>query len=314
LKARFLILSERDEDVRFAEFLAFANDLTAVVIAGPELLAKALIEFPQSLVFWDAQDPVKSEAIATVLAKSAEPARIFAVTDDSANTYPHLAKFPVFGNHLLRRYEEPAPTLYARIAGASLRGAHLGLSRYFPEGAASRKITLTRSGQKTAAVDAIQNFFVKQSVNTRIAGLVAQAVDELIMNAIFDAPSLPNGMLIRRGTDRALDFELIEKEHVYIEVASADDYVGINVTDLFGSLKREILMKFLSRDYRGEDYIVREKDPGAGLGLRGIIQTGMSLLFVCEPEVRTEVMVFFSKEVTYKEFRTGFRFLTIVAP
>jgi hypothetical protein len=173
---------------------------------------------------------------------------------------------------------------------------------------------ITRAGHKRSAVDAVQNIFVSQDVNSRLSALVAQAVDELIMNAIFDAPVLPNGMPLRRGTDRAADFELIQQEHVTLEVASTDDYVGISVGDQFGSLKKGVLMSFLGRDYHDEAYVPRKNDPGAGLGLNGIVQTGLSLIFACKPGVRTEVMIFFKKDATYKEFRGGFRFLSVMSP
>lgn len=312
--AHFLVVSERPEDQRFGEFLAFANDLPVHVIDTPDGLQKALKDHPRSVVLWDAENPEKAVPMASVLGQSNLPSRVIAVTDQPLNSYEHLSQAPVFAHHFFRRYDEPAPTLYPRLVAAVLASAPFGLQRYFPEGATSNKIVITRSGQKRAAVEAIQNFFLKQSVNTRLASLVAQACDELLMNAIFDAPILPNGMPLRRGTSRDADFELIAQEHVHLELASGDDYVGICVSDQFGSLKKSVLMGFLSKDYQGEDYVVRKGDPGAGLGLHGMVQTGLSMLFVSKPGVRTEVMVFFARNASYKNFRAGFRFFSVIAP
>jgi hypothetical protein len=314
MSVHFLIASERDEDLRFGEFLAFANDLPAKQIVGAEALQKELTAHPKSLVLWDAEDATKASPLADVLAKSVPAARVFAVTSNALNEYAHLAKAPVFSHHFFRRYEEPAPTLYARIVAATQNPAPFGLARYFPESATASDLPITRSGQKRAAVDAINAFFLKQEVNTRLASLVAQACDELIMNAIFDAPVLPNGTPLRRGTDRAVDFEMIEQEHVHLQMASSDDYVGICVTDQFGSLKKSVLMGFLSKDYYDQSYEIRKWDPGAGLGLHGVVQSGLSLLFLCKAGVRTEVMIFFAKGASYKNFRSGFRFLSVLAP
>jgi hypothetical protein len=310
----FLIASSREEDLRFGEFLAFANDLPSKQVTSVEQLQKELAANPKSLVLWDAEDSDRSIAMSEALGKHSAPVRVFAVTSQHLNAYAHLAKAPVFSHHFFRRYEEPSPTLYARLVGAAMHPAPFGLDRYFPETAEVSNLRITRSGQKRAAVDAIQAFFVKQNVNSRLAALVAQACDELIMNAVFDAPVLPNGLPMRRGTDRAVDFELIEQEHVNLQMASSDDYVGICVSDQFGSLKKSVLMNFLSKDYYDENYEVRKTDPGAGLGLHGIVQSGLSLLFLCKPGVRTEVMVFFAKGASYKTFRAGFRFLSVVAP
>jgi hypothetical protein len=314
MSTRLIAVSDREEDRRLAEFLAFSNDMPLTVLSKPELVARALGESPNSLVFWDAEDADRAALLAPIFARSVHPTRVFAVTDKGLNDYPHLAAYPIFAHHLFRRYDEPAPTLYARLIDAALRGTPLGLDRYFPEGAVNRKITITRSGQKRAAVEAIENFFIKQNVNTRLSALVAQGVDELLMNAIFDAPVLPNGMPLRRGADRASDFELIEQEHAHIEVASGDEYVGLCVGDQFGSLKKKVLMSFLHKDYQDEAYVLRKGDPGAGLGLHGIIQSGLSMVFVCQPNVRTEVMIFFARGANYRDFRSGFRFLSVIAP
>lgn len=313
-QSNLIVVSERPEDIRFAEFLAFANDLPLHKAATGEAFQKLAVENPRSIVYWDAQNEALAGPVAEALVKTTPPSRVFAVTDQPLNAYGHLAQAPVFGHHIFRRYEEPAPTLFPRLIGAALHPAPFGLERYFPESVKPTRIAITRSGQKRAAVDAIQAFFEKQQVNTRLAALVAQACDELIMNAIFDAPVLPNGMLLRRGTSRDADFELIEKEHVHLDMASSDDYVGICVSDQFGSLKKSLLMSFLSKDYQDQDYVLRKQDPGAGLGLHGIVQTGLSIMFLSKPAVRTEVMLFFAKNASFKTFRTGFRFLSVVAP
>jgi hypothetical protein len=314
MATNFLIVSEREDDLRFGEFLAFANDLPSKQIRTPEALQKAMFDFPKSVVLWDGGVADKAAPVAEILAKTTPSSRVFVVTDEPLNTYEHLASAPVFSHHFFRRYAEPAPTLFARLVGASLHPAPFGLKRYFPEDIAESDLVLTRSGQKRAAVDAIQTFFTKQNVNSRLSALVAQACDEMLMNAIFDAPVLPNGAPQRRGASRDADFELIEREHVHLQMASSDDYVGICVRDQFGSLKKSVLMNFLSRDYHDKGYVLRKNDPGAGLGLHGIIQSGLSMLFLSKPGLRTEVMVFFAKGGSYKNFRGGFRFCSVIAP
>jgi hypothetical protein len=314
MAVHFLIASSREEDQRFGEFLAFANDLPSKQVTTVEMLRRELTAHPKSVVLWDAEDAEKVISFSSVLANGTIPNRVFAVTTEPLNSYAHLAKAPVFSHHFFRRYDEPAPTLYARLVAAAIHPAPFGLARYFPETAEINDLPITRSGQKRAAVDAIQAFFVKQKVNSRLASLVAQTCDELIMNAVFDAPVLPNGLPLRRGTDRAVDFELIPQEHVHLQMASSDDYVGICVSDQFGSLKKSVLMGFLSKDYYDQSYEVRKSDPGAGLGLHGIVQSGISMVFLCKAGVRTEVMVFFAKGASYKSFRGGFRFLSVIAP
>ncbi len=308
-----ILISEREEDAEFARFVAATNGMTLFIALTPEQIDNVVTANPQCVIFWEA-DGNNTSAVANALNNGIQPMRVFAITDNPLNTYPNLIKLQVFSHHIFRRFEGPARVLIAKLAASVLLPSSFGLERYFPEGVVVQQIELKRSSHKRAAVEAMQNFFTKQNVNSRLAALVAQATDELIMNAIFDAPVLPNGQPSRRGLDRSTDFELSPKETVQVRVASGGGYVGISVTDHFGSLKKNVLLNFLGKDYHDEAYVLRKGDPGAGLGLHGIIQSGLSLLFVTKIETITEVMMFFNKEGSYKDFRQGFRFLSFIAP
>ncbi len=59
---------------------------------------------------------------------------------------------------------------------------------------------------------------------------------------------------------------------------------------------------------------MKKEEQGAGLGLLGTLHAGLSLLFIVKPGVRSDVMIFFPRTKSYKDFREGFRFLSINAP
>jgi hypothetical protein len=294
-----ILASKQGADREFAGFVGFANDMEVREVRTPAELRSAAYAYPESALLWDAAGQI---AMAPAIREVLPPSRVFAVTPDSLAHHPGVMGMAgCFSHHFYRRFENPAPTLYARLIravlgvdaqgrprrdeDASLVGRAFGLEGYFPEGAHLQRISIKRSGQKAAAVEAIQNVFVKQKVNSRIAALAAQAADELIMNAVFDAPTLPSGVPMRRGTPRDLDFELVGREVVRVELASNDEYAGLCVADEFGSLRKETLMKFLGQDFHGQAYDPRQAEArsgaGAGLGLHGIHQAGLSLVFAC---------------------------------
>jgi hypothetical protein len=251
--------------------------------------------------------------IAQILIKNIDPRRVIVTTDDALNKHEHLFKIRAFNHHITRRRSENAyHTVYARLTKALLAPTAFGIDKYVPPGVTAQTITIKRSGHKSKAVDAIQNFFIKQNVVARLSSLVAQAADELIMNAIFDAPCI-DWNYYRRTTPRDEDFELKAREHVQVSIAGTDEYVVLCVADQFGSLTKQALLNFLSKDYQEEAYTVRKQDPGAGLGLNGVIRAGFSLLFLAKEGVRTDVMLFFPKSGSFKDFREGFRFLGVVA-
>lgn len=313
MPAHLLLISKRPEDETLARFIAVGNGFPLNRLIRPADVSNFLIDHPQSIVFWDAQDPEKTPEIAEALANTISPFKVFVCTDGGLNEYPHLFNHSVFGHHLFRRYHDPAPSLLSKLIAASLTPYPFGLQRFFPRGTPSQKIRVMRSGQKNAAVEALRNFLLKKALITRLATLAAQATDELVMNAIFDAPALPDGSPFRRGLSRDADFELKEEGGVEIEVATTGTYTGIAVGDPYGSFKKSELMKYLAKNFQQNAYEVRTTDPGAGLGINGIMQAGMSMAFIAKPGIRTEVIVFFPNSANYKIFRSNaFRFISIL--
>jgi len=247
--AQCLVISAREVDRRIGDEVARINGFGRKDLTDPDEIKNFLIDHPQTIIFWDGDERLSAESISQLLEENVPASRVFLITDRALQTYPWLFKTIAFSNHCLRRFGAPAPALYARLALASLTPTPFGLSRYFSPGTPTQKITLKRSRQKLAAVKVIQKHLETMKVNHRLAALAAQASDELLMNGIFDAPVQPDGTHYRRVLTRDADFELTAKEHIDLELASGDGIVGIGVADQFGSLKRDVLMSFLSKDY-----------------------------------------------------------------
>ncbi|MGZ3687998.1 MAG: hypothetical protein ACXWP5_15335 [Bdellovibrionota bacterium] len=313
MPAHFLVISEKKEDIAFCTRVAASEKMELHVASSPQAVKDLLVDLKQVMVFWDAEDPRSLDNYEELIQRQVAPVKVFALTDGPLNEYQHLFKKKIFGHHLYRRFLDPAAFLYGRLATASITPHPFGLLRYFPADTKSQKIQLTRSTQKGAAVAAVQNYLKKVKVVSRLAAQVAQAADELLMNAIFDAPTLPGGEPSRRQLARSADFELKGRDIVELEIASTPELMGISVADQYGSLKKEAILGFFQKDYQEEAYKVRREDPGAGLGLYGISQAGVSLLFVSKPGLRTEVMIFFPRTENYKDFRSGFRFTSIIS-
>jgi anti-sigma regulatory factor (Ser/Thr protein kinase) len=64
-------------------------------------------------------------------------------------------------------------------------------------------VKITNSNQKNDAVDAIRGLLVSAKFQNRMATVIASAVDELLMNACFDAPIDEMGKHIYSLTPRS---------------------------------------------------------------------------------------------------------------
>jgi hypothetical protein len=311
--AQCLVVSHRNEDLKLGQYLAANHQFAVRQTLDVPVLTHLMAENPQSIVLWDGENPILCEQLARVLQDNLAAQRVFVITDNALNTYPHLFRVACFSHHLFRRFSGPALEIYSRLATGALLKHPFGLHNYFSEGLSSQKIQILHSTHRSAAVQAVQNYLSKMKVTGRLASLVARSTDELLMNAIFDAPINIKGEPYRRKSSRDADFELIGREQVQVEVIATPDYIGVSVADQFGTLNKDVLLGFLGTNWQKEIYRPRASEPGAGIGLNGTIQAGLSLLFVSRPGVRTEVMLFFPTTENYKEFRDGFRFLSILA-
>ena len=320
MSACCFLVSPRHLDNTAIRLLAVTSNLDFRQPTRLDLLAAELQDNPQAIVIWDVDHPgalekdhpFRLEAVRSVLGRNISSDRVFAVGHQMPNTIPELFRQGGFSHYLLRRFDGPAIEIVSRLAMASISPYPFGLDLYLPKDATIQKILLDDSGKKDAAAQAVGNVLAKKGVPSRIAARVASAVDEMIMNAVFDAPVNERGDRYRKQQDRGAKFKLADRERVELHFGITSSYAAISVQDQFGSLKQDAVMSFLKKNYQNESYTGREDSAGAGLGIYGILEGGLSLLFLSQSRLCTEVTLFFPLLKSAKEFKEGFRFFSFV--
>lgn len=311
-----LVISDKTEDMVFGKQLAEVNQMQFRSIALAEQVQEFLQEHWGAVILIDGDNQKRTEWFLKIIKGKTNPLRVFVITNKTISHYPFLFEHTSYSHHLVRRFKDPAVTLYSKLLTGVLAPHPFGVVQYIEGKAQTQKIVLKHSGHKGAAVEALQNYFTKQQINRRLSTLAAKACDELIMNAIFDAPIDKKSSRYRKFEERTAQFELSAKEEIEVQVASNDKYVGICVSDQFGSLDKEDILRYIKQNYKKASYSVQEgigNAAGEGLGLLGSLQSGLSMVFVVKPGVRTDVMIFFLKAQSYKDFKEGFQMLSLNA-
>ncbi|MCM2323752.1 MAG: hypothetical protein NDJ90_10880, partial [Oligoflexia bacterium] len=173
---------------------------------------------------------------------------------------------------------------------------------------------LAHSFERQSALQQVQAFLEGRGVNPRIIRIGVEATDELLMNALFDAPWSEAGGPYRKYLSRSEGFPLDGRERVTVRMAANEELIGISVTDGFGSLQRAKVLEHLCQDLRFTQYVPPEGNKaGAGLGLHRVNQQAVALLFSSQPGVKTEVTVFLNNSKSFREFRLGFCFFSILS-
>lgn len=311
MSSQLLVLSERQNDLEFWQKISASEGLKFKSSVETDEILRTLREDPDSLILWDGQCE-QLKGLDQVFLDLGVSSNVFVVTDGPARSYPYLFLPPVFHHHLYRRYDEFAEFLCAQLIRQHDRHGKKGFDQYFRGPVSRHKITLTRSEQKLEAVEIFRDFMISQGVLDRIAHVGADAADELMMNAIFDAPRDAQGRHYRRPVARDASFELVGREQVEAEVLISQQLIGIRVLDQFGSLDPEATLRCLGKNF-ADGYTVDLSEPGAGIGISKLIKSALSLAFNVNPGVSTESIALIGNSPNFRTLRQSFSFFSIQA-
>ena len=172
-----------------------------------------------------------------------------------------------------------------------LREDIFGLQKYLAWGIGIREHVVTSTDQRHELVDMLKQDVRALGLGPRIASMASLVTDELLSNALFNAPVDDHGRRTRHTDARDASRTLDEREQVTLRYACDARYLAIEVNDRFGSLTRPTVMDHLARTtQRGASHKVVETGAGAGMGLGLVYSCCNHLIFNLAPGQRTEII------------------------
>jgi len=312
-----LLISNRPEDTSFAEKVASTAQLTFRPALTLDEGIKIIADEEPAIIFVDASSEAQylefESKIQNTVGLFSDKVRcnsIHFLSCENIESIKYLIQSPLFGNYIMRNFQDPkVGEHYGYLVAGSLADRPFGLKQLMKAGTKIQSVIVRQSDQKQDAVEAVRNFLMAAKFQSRMATVVANAVDELLMNAIFDAPVDELGRQLYANVPRSSRIELIGKSAVEMQVAYDGLYVAITAVDLYGSLDKLKLLSHMSKIYTQEEYKVRASIAGAGIGLATVFRSGGSFFFASEGGTRTEVTVFFRKTDNFRNFKDQFRFI-----
>ncbi len=316
---QLLLISAVPEDQAFA--LAAAEQAGLELRIEPEIsnVASLMEGDAPPIVFINGEDVLLFKAFEKIIENKfglfsdhVNANCIHVISGKDLNESQEVLSSPLFGNFILRKYGDPGISgeRYGLILQSTITDKAFGTEKLFSKDAKIQTVHFQSTAQKQQGVEAVKNFLIQAKFKTRMATVIANAVDELIMNAMFDAPVDEFGKQIYQSTPRDKVFDLKDKAAVEMRVVYDKGYIGITAVDQWGSLDKERLLNHISRRYREEEYKVKTTSAGAGIGLATIFRSGGSFLFASESGTRTEVTTFFKKADNFRNFKEQFRFIS----
>ncbi len=188
----------------------------------------------------------------------------------------------------------PMPLLAEELTVTALkllRRDIFGLEKYMSWGVEARELMLEDTRDRPDAVETITRDVREFGVGPRVASLATLIADELVSNALYNAPRNERGEHYRASEPRDSARKLEGKERIRLRYACDARYLAIEVTDWFGSIERGTILKYLAKcAHPGASDKVDFRRTGAGMGLGLVYSCCNHLVFNLAPGERNEVI------------------------
>lgn len=154
-----------------------------------------------------------------------------------------------------------------------------------PASFAGEQKQVTSYQGKAAALQALEDYAKRHGLSASIRDRARRVADELMMNALYHAPTFAEG----RPRDLARRANL---PAIQIHFGCSGDTLVLCVRDGFGTLSRSRALQYLQRAESAR-IEVEDKPGGAGLGLATALKLSSELTLSLSPGAHTEVLAIF---------------------
>ncbi len=191
--------------------------------------------------------------------------------------------------------EDLNPKQLSAIATRVLAGDIFGLDKLVQWGTQIHSHLVGDYQEKSLCISQISEFAELMGVRRKYRESIEQCVDEMLMNALYDAPVDDQGKQIFSEIPTKTRISLRVEQKVVVQYACDGMQFSVSVRDTFGTLERSTVLRYLHKCLHNEQQIDR-KAGGAGLGLYLMTNSSTDVYFNVLPGVATEAVCTFDLE------------------
>lgn len=223
-----------------------------------------------------------------------------------------LKQLPFVQNVIARDVEDRAGTvknLLTALAKISSKDI-FGVYKYLAWGSEIQERTLQQSTDREPLREEALTYFKQLGMRSSLLDRVQIAAEEMMMNAIYDAPVDARGKSLYNHLPRSTHVTLKSNEHGKFRFGCDGNILAISVEDPFGALTRDVVIQYLHSCYGNEAGSLNSAKGGAGRGLHQIMESCDFTIFNVKPGHKTEVIGLFDIDAALqkKENRPQFQF------
>lgn len=195
-----------------------------------------------------------------------------------------------------------------------LSGDIFGLEKYLSWGVKVHEQSIHTYEQKRLALLTVSQHAKQVGARRAVIAKIESVTDELLMNALYDAPAVRSGASRADRVAKSADATIPSEEAAALRYACDGRYFAVSVQDNYGELHKEAILDHLTRARaeRGRPKAMdNDSGGGAGLGLYFILSSVTRFVANIEPGERTEVVCLFDLRQTGREAESYARSLHI---
>ncbi len=175
-----------------------------------------------------------------------------------------------------------------------LTGDIFGIEKYLPEGTPVHYERLRDFEGRGKAIQTILDFAESNKMRRQVRSAIGQVAEELLMNALYDAPVDDEGRAIFAEVDPHDRTKMRTPRPVSIRYAATDDMFAVAVRDRFGRLAKNTILAYIEKCIHSPNQIDR-KTYGAGLGLYLVANAAATYVVNVAYGIATEVVCTFDR-------------------
>jgi len=168
-----------------------------------------------------------------------------------------------------------------------------GLDKYLAWGVQVRQLRITSYDDKRSAIETVSDFARNAGCRRTLLGRVEIVLDELLMNALYDAPSCESGDRNQYVSRAVPGGGPVSSRAVDLGFACDGRFFALSVRDAYGALERQTILSNLTRAVTYAGTPLNNAERGAGLGLYFILNSVSRFVANIEPGHATEVICLF---------------------
>ncbi len=222
----------------------------------------------------------------------------------STEDYLPLMMTRSYLRNLIAKNDDPLePDELIITAEKLLRRDLFGLQKYLLWGVEPYCVTVRDSLEKPRCVRDVAEYAASLGCNDRTVEMVETIVDELVTNAIYNAPRNEDGSPKYAKLSRREQVVLEDHEVAELQFACDGEYIAIAQIDPFGSLTQDTIVSYLNRCLTKGPQQFSDNTGGAGIGLFRVFSSLSKFVVNIEPGKKTEVISLIDLRLSMRRFR-----------